>query len=65
MARRLRANASRVELVLGRAKLKKVLGDANSLGVRRVWLLGPDEVGRGVVKLRDLSTGEEREEPID
>ena len=30
---------------------------------QRVWLLGDDEAARGVVKVRELATGKERDEP--
>ena len=39
--------------------------DANRAGAARIWLVGPDEVQRGVAKVRDLASGEEREEPLD
>jgi len=61
VAQRLRREGRRVELVLGTPKLKRVMADADRAGAERVWLLGPDEVGRGVVKRRDLATGEEAE----
>jgi histidyl-tRNA synthetase len=64
VARRLRGAERRVELVLGTPKLKRVLGDADRNGVDRVWIIGPEEAGRGNVRVRDLATGEEHEEPI-
>jgi len=65
VASRLRAQDRRVELVLGSPKLKRAMTDANRAGAARIWLLGPDEVQRGVAKVRDLASGEEREEPLD
>ena len=65
VARRLRGEGRRVELVLGTPRLKRALADANRVGAARIWLLGPDEVARGVVKLRDLARGEESERPIE
>jgi len=65
VAQRLRRQGRRVELVLGSARLKRVMGDAGRAGAARIWLLGPDEVERGVVKVRDLARGEEGEEKID
>jgi histidyl-tRNA synthetase len=65
VASRLRAGGRRVELVLGQAKLKRVIGDADRAGAARVWLLGPDEVARGVVKVRELASREEHEERIE
>ena len=53
-----------MELVLGEARLKRVMADADRVGARSVYLLGPDELARGEVLVRDLSTGEQRSEPI-
>jgi len=53
-----------VELVLGRPKLKRVLADADKAGARRVYLIGPDELSRGEVLIRDLASGEQTTEPI-
>ncbi|MFO0690103.1 MAG: histidine--tRNA ligase [Myxococcota bacterium] len=64
VATRLRAAGRRVELALGTAKLKRVLGDADKAGVERVWLIGEDERARGVVKVRDLAKKVEHEEPL-
>ena len=64
VATRLRAAGRRVELSLGSAKLKRVLGDADKAGVERVYLIGEDERARGVVKVRDLAKKEEHEEPL-
>jgi histidyl-tRNA synthetase len=60
----LRAQGRRVELVLGSPKPKRALADADRAGAARIWLLGPDEVQRGVAKVRELSTGRERDEKI-
>jgi histidyl-tRNA synthetase len=38
--------------------------DADRSGATRIWLLGPDEVARGVATVRDLASGEQREEPL-
>jgi histidyl-tRNA synthetase len=64
LATRLRAQGRSVELVLGGKKLKRALADADRSGARRVYLLGPDEVARGAAQVRDLSTGEQAEEPL-
>jgi len=63
VAERLRAQGHAVELVLGETRLKRVFADADKSGARSVWLLGPDEAARGVVKVRDLASGAERDEP--
>jgi histidyl-tRNA synthetase len=64
VARRLRAEGRAVELALGPTRPKRVLADADRAGARRVHLVGPDELRRGVVRVRDLATSEEREEPL-
>jgi histidyl-tRNA synthetase len=64
LSERLRRAGHRVELVLGSPRLKRVLADADKSGAARVWLLGPDEAVRGVATVRDLKTGEQREEPL-
>jgi len=64
VARRLRAEGRRVELSLGGGKLKRVLGDADKAGAQRVYLVGSDERARGVVKIRDLASKQETEEPL-
>lgn len=65
VARRLREEGRRVELVLGAPRLKRVLGDADKAAVERVFLVGEDERARGVVRIRDLARQEEREESLD
>ncbi len=61
---RLRTAGHSVQTVLGTPRLKKVLTDAAADGARRVWILGPDELTRGVATVRDLQSGEQREEPL-
>jgi len=65
LARRLRTAGQSVELVLGSSKLKRALADADRAGARRIYLLGPDEVGRGEVLVRDLASGEQHAEPLE
>jgi histidyl-tRNA synthetase len=64
LARKLRAEGRAVELVLGDTRPKRVLADADKSGAARVWLLGPDEAARGVVRVRTLATGSEADEPL-
>jgi histidyl-tRNA synthetase len=64
VAAELRGRDQSVELVLGESRLKRVLADADKAGARRAYLLGPDEVARGEVLIRDLKTGEQRREPL-
>jgi histidyl-tRNA synthetase len=65
LAQRLRGANRRVELILGTPRLKRVLADADRTGAARLWLLGPEEVARGVATVRDLASGEQREEKLD
>ena len=64
VASRLRRAGRKVELSLGQAKLKRVLGDAGKNGALRVYLIGEDERARGVVKVKDLATKQEHEESL-
>jgi len=64
VARALRERGLAVELVLGRVKPKRALADADRAGAATIYLLGPDERDRGVMRVRDLATGEERLEPL-
>jgi histidyl-tRNA synthetase len=64
LATALREQGRSVELVLGDAKLKRALADADRAGARRFYLIGPDERERGVVTVRDLGSGEQSEEPL-
>ena len=64
MACALRARGRSVELVLGEQRLKRVMADADRSGAREIHLLGPDELARGEVLIRDLKSGEQRSESI-
>ncbi|MAE93839.1 MAG: histidine--tRNA ligase [Deltaproteobacteria bacterium] len=64
LASALRRRGESVELVLASVKLKRALADADRGGARRVYLLGPDECARNVARVRDLISGEERDEPL-
>lgn len=65
LARRLRGQGRQVELMLGTPKLKRAMADADRIGAARIWLLGPDEIERGVARRRDLATGEEQDCALD
>ncbi len=64
VAQRLRAGGRSAELVLAPMKLKRALADADRAGARFIYLLGPEELARGVVLVRDLASGEQSEEPL-
>ena len=53
-----------VELVLGASRLKRVLADGDRAGARFAYLIGPEEMARGEVLVRDLRSGEQTSEPI-
>jgi len=64
LARALRRQGKSVELVLGTLKPKRVFADANKAGARHVYVIGPEERARGVVRVKDLATEEQRDEPL-
>ena len=64
LARRLRRHGRAVAVVLDSPRLRRVLRDAHRAGAQRLLVLGPDEAARGVVQVRDLETGREREEAL-
>jgi len=64
LATALRAAGASVELVLGQPRLKRALADADKAGARRAYLVGPEEVAKGVALVRDLATGEQTEQPL-
>jgi histidyl-tRNA synthetase len=64
IASRLRAEGRSVELLLGATRLKRALAHADRIGAARVVLVGETEAARGVARVRDLRSGEERDEKI-
>ena len=64
LASALRARGDSVELALGDSRLKRALADADRAGARRVYLIGPDELARGEVLVRDLASGTQASEPL-
>lgn len=64
LATRLRGAGLSVELALRSVRLKRALQDADRAGARAVYLLGPEELARGVARRRDLVSGEEADEPL-
>jgi len=61
VASRLRAAGHRVDLVLGQPKAKRVFADASRAAAARVWVVGPDERVRGVVRVKELASGAQRD----
>jgi histidyl-tRNA synthetase len=64
LATRLRGQGQSVECVLRPVRLRRALQDADRIGAGRIYLVGSDVLARGVVKVRDLASGEERDEPL-
>jgi histidyl-tRNA synthetase len=64
LASQLRRDGQHVELVLGDAKPKRALADADRAGARRIYLIGPDELARGETSVRDLTSGEQTREAL-
>jgi histidyl-tRNA synthetase len=64
LAGRLRAAGRSVELVLGSVRLRRALADADRAGAARLLWIGPEELARNVARARNLSTGEESDEPL-
>jgi histidyl-tRNA synthetase len=60
----LRERGQSVELALGDMKLKRALADADRAGARRFYMIGPDELARGEVAVRDLASGDQTTEPL-
>ena len=66
VAASLRARGRKVEVFCEpERKLKKQLAYASEVGAVTVAIVGTAELARGVVKLKDLTTGEQREEPLE
>jgi len=51
----------RVEIDYMDRSLRAQMKQADRLGARLVVIIGEDEASRGVVRVRDMATGEERE----
>lgn len=63
LVRELREAGLKADLDHAARSMKAQFKYANKLGVRRVLVLAGDELAKGVVKLRDMQTGEETEVP--
>jgi len=65
LAERLRGAGRAVLLLLGESRPKRALEEADRAGAARALFLGPAEAERGVARVRELATGQEREEPLE
>ena len=61
LAARLRADGESVDLALKPQKPKKFFSHADQGGAAKAAFLGPDDVEKGTVRLKDMVTREERE----
>ncbi len=65
IARELRKNGVNTDVYTESGKLKKKFAYADKIGVGKVVIVAPDELSRGVVKVKDMKTGEEKEVGLD
>ena len=61
LAARLRKSGECVDLALRSQKPKKFFSHAAESGAAQAVFLGPDDVEKGVARMKDLSTREEKE----
>ena len=61
MASRLRSRGRSVDLVLEDKKMKWAFRHADQVGASRLVLLAPEEWSRGLVRVHDMATSEERD----
>jgi histidyl-tRNA synthetase len=64
LAHRLRSRGASVAYALRGAGVRKQFKNAESEGAREVVVLGPDELSAGVAKVRNMTSGEERDVPL-
>ena len=64
LASKLRASGERVDLALRPQKPKKFFSHADQGGAAKAVFLGPDDVARGVARIKDMATREETELPL-
>ena len=65
LAQALRARGQSVLYALKPAAVGKQLKEADARGAARVILLGPEEVARGSASVRSMTTGEQRDVPLE
>ncbi|NNL86618.1 MAG: histidine--tRNA ligase [Myxococcales bacterium] len=64
LAHQLRCDGQSIELALAPMRVKKALGEADRAGAKTLYVVGEDELARGVARARDLATREERDVPL-
>ena len=65
IANNLRANNINTEIFLNDKKLKAKMKYADKLEIPYVIVVGEDEVNTGVVKVKNMTTGEQAESSLD
>ena len=65
LAHRLREGGKTVAYPLSARAVGKQMKAAAKEGARTVVILGPDELARDCVLVRDMASGEQRETPLD
>lgn len=63
LAQRLRRDGRQVDIP-ATGNLKKKLARAGKINAAEAWIIGDDELARGIVVIRDLDSGEQREVPL-
>jgi histidyl-tRNA synthetase len=61
LAARLRGEGERVDLSLKAQKPKKFFSHADQSGAAKAVFLGPDDVEKGVARIKDMASREEKE----
>ena len=61
LAAKLRADGEAVDLALKPQKPKKFFSHADQSGAAKAVFLGPDDVEKGVARMKDMETREEAE----
>jgi len=65
LARELRQSGVNTDVYATGDRLKKKFKYADRIGAQKVIVVAPDEIARGVVKVKDMQTGEEKEAAMD
>ena len=65
VASTLRSKGRNADLVLEDKRMKWVFRHAERIGAERLVMVLPDEWAKGIVKVKDLETGEESEVSLD
>jgi histidyl-tRNA synthetase len=61
IGRKLRSRGKKVEVELAHRNPTRAFEYASSIGVKRVIIIGKEEVKKGVVSIKDMETGEQKE----